>query len=187
MTIDQFPVEGLKLISLKSYADDRGFFCERFKLSQFQEAGLPTKFLQDNFSRSAPNVLRGLHYQWGPAQGKLVTCLAGKIMDVAVDIRQGSKTFGQVTTTELSGDKPQWFWIPAGFAHGFYVLGNQTADVLYKCDAEYCPQTEGGIRWDDPTLNVHWPVKNPQLTARDQSMPSFEDYKKDPKFKVQHS
>ena len=183
MTVDLFPVQGLKLITLRSFPDDRGFFCERFKLSQFQEAGLPTNWLQDNFSRSAPNVLRGLHYQWEKPQGKLVTCLSGKILDVAVDIRAGSKTFGHVTRVEMSGDKPQWFWVPAGFAHGFYVLGNQPADVLYKCDAEYNPKCESGIRWNDESLKIDWSTKNPVVSGRDQIMQSFEDYKKDPKFK----
>jgi dTDP-4-dehydrorhamnose 3,5-epimerase len=183
MKIDVFPAQGLKLITLKSFPDDRGFFCERFKLSQFEEMGLPIKFVQDNFSRSHPNTLRGLHYQWEKPQGKLVTCLSGKILDIVVDIRFGSKTFGSVTRVELSGDLPQWFWVPAGFAHGFYVLGNQQADVLYKCDAEYNPKFESGIRWSDETLNISWPTMKPQVSNRDQVMPSFEDYKKSPVFR----
>lgn len=182
MKIDHFAAAGLKLITLKSYPDDRGFFVERFKLSQFQELGVPTNFVQDNFSRSQAGVLRGLHYQWERPQGKLVTCLSGNIVDVVVDIRKGSPTFGQSTSVELSGDKPQWLWVPAGFAHGFYVLGQTSADVLYKCDAEYNPKCESGIRWDDDQLKISWPSKTPQVSQRDQIMQSFADYKKDPKF-----
>ncbi len=182
LKIDTFSSEGLKLVTLKSYPDDRGFFCERFKLSSFSDLGLPTNFVQDNFSRSAPGVLRGLHYQWEKPQGKLVTCLSGKILDVVVDIRVGSASFGQVTQVELSGDQPQWLWVPAGFAHGFFVMGQTPADVLYKCDHEYNPKAESGIRWNDETLKIQWPSQTPQVSERDRVMPSFEDYKRAPKF-----
>ena len=186
MNIQDFPVPGLKLLTLKSFPDDRGFFCERFKQSLFQEMKFPTaqppQFVQDNFSRSKAGVLRGLHYQWDRPQGKLVTCLAGRIFDVAVDLRTSSKTLGSVTTVELSGDRPQWFWIPAGFAHGFCVLGTQEADIFYKCDNEYNGQGESGIRFDDPNLDIKWPTKNLVVSERDRKMPSFEDYKNLPRF-----
>lgn len=182
MIVEKFPVEGLALIHSKSFPDNRGFFCERFKASVFQEAGLPHQFVQDNFSRSNSRVLRGLHYQWDKPQGKLVTCLRGRIFDVAVDIRVGSPTFGQVTTVELSGSEPRWFWIPAGFAHGFCVLGDEEADVFYKCDNEYSPKCEAGIRFDDQHLNIHWPQSNLQVSQRDAEMQTFEVYQKDPKF-----
>ncbi len=182
MTVDTFALQGLKLITLKSFADARGFFCERFKLSAFREMGLPTDFIQDNFSRSAPKVLRGLHFQWEKPQGKLVTCLTGRIFDVAVDIRAGSPTWGQWQGVELSGDKPQWFWIPAGFAHGFCVLGDQPADVMYKVDAEYNAKCESGIQWNDPELKVDWPLRAPTVSERDAVMGTFADYSKNPKF-----
>jgi dTDP-4-dehydrorhamnose 3,5-epimerase len=183
LNIETFPVEGLKLITLRNFPDDRGFFVERFKTSQFKDLGLPTKFVQDNFSRSSSRVLRGLHYQWEKPQGKLVTCTAGKIFDVAVDIRAGSPTYGRVTSVELSGEKPQWFWIPPGFAHGFCVVGDQDADVFYKCTAEYNPQCESGIRWSDESFKIEWPIKTPQVSPRDEQMQSFFDYQKNPKFK----
>jgi len=182
LNIETFPIEGLKLITLKSFPDSRGFFTERFKTSQFREAGLPTNFIQDNFSRSALRVLRGLHFQWERPQGKLVTCTSGLIYDVAVDIRNGSPTFGKSVGVELSGDQPQWFWIPAGFAHGFCVLGEKDADVFYKCDAEYNAKCEGGIRWSDSDLKVDWPIKDPFVSQRDEIMGTFQDYQKDPKF-----
>ena len=186
MKIQDFPVSGLKLLTLKSFPDDRGFFCERFKLSQFQELKFPTaepvQFVQDNFSRSKPKVLRGLHYQWDRPQGKLVTCLAGRILDVAVDLRASSETLGSVTTVELFGENPQWFWIPAGFAHGFCVLGNQEADIFYKCDNEYNSQGEAGLRFDDPDLKINWGIKDVIVSERDRKMPSFRDYKNSPRF-----
>jgi dTDP-4-dehydrorhamnose 3,5-epimerase len=182
MTIESFPIEGLKLITLKSYPDDRGFFVERFKASLFKEFGLPTNFVQDNFSRSVPGTLRALHFQYDRPQGKLVTCLKGKIFDVAVDLREKSKTFGQHVSLYLSGDKPQCFWIPAGFAHGFYALGNEEADVLYKCDSEYNPKGESGILWSDLELNLNWPIANNKviLSPKDKILPSFADYKRKP-------
>lgn len=186
MQVEKFRAKGLLLLSPRVFPDPRGFFCERYKKSVFSEAGLDVDFVQDNFSRSAPGVLRGLHYQWDKPQGKLVTCLSGQIFDVAVDIRHGSPTFGVVTSVVLSGDKPQWFWIPAGFAHGFYVMGNQHADIFYKCDAEYCPQAEGGVSWADAQLAIQWPgVHSPSqvfLSPRDEKMPGLAEYKKNPRF-----
>lgn len=186
MTVQTFPVGGLKLLTLPSFTDDRGFFCERFKQSLFQTlkfpADAPIQFVQDNFSRSKAGVLRGLHYQWDRPQGKLVTCLAGRIQDVAVDLRACSETFGAVTMVEMSGEKPQWFWLPAGFAHGFCVLGNQEADVFYKCDNEYNPKAESGIRFDDPDLNINWTTKSVVVSERDRKMASFQDYKQSPRF-----
>jgi len=180
--IDLFEAEGLKLVTLKSYPDSRGFFTERYKQSAFEELGLPTNLVQDNFSRSHHNVLRGLHFQWNPPQGKLVTCLRGWIFDVAVDLRVLSSTFGKVTTVELDGDRPQWFWIPAGFAHGFCVLSNEGADVLYQCDREYQPQGESGICWNDKELNIQWPLQNPLVSVRDAEMGSFADFQQRPQF-----
>lgn len=182
LTIETFAVEGLRLITSKFFPDDRGFFCERFKTSDFAKAGLPTHFVQDNFSTSKANILRGLHFQWDKPQGKLVTCTRGHIFDVAVDIRTKSSTFGKVVTVELRADRPQWFWIPAGFAHGFQVIGDAEADVLYKCDNEYNPAGESGIRFNDDQLKIQWPTTNPQVSLRDQKMSSFADYQRTPRF-----
>lgn len=186
LQVEKFAAEGLLLVTSRVFPDPRGFFCERYKQSVFNEVGIDVQFVQDNFSRSAPGVLRGLHYQWQEPQGKLVTCLSGQIFDVAVDVRFGSPTFGHVTSVVLSGDKPQWFWIPPGFAHGFYVMGAQHADIFYKCNAEYNPQAEGGISWSDRELAIDWPgvhdMSQVFLSPRDEKMPSFADYKKNPRF-----
>ncbi len=182
LQIETFPITGLKLITLRSFPDSRGFFVERYKQSVFQEAGLPTQFVQDNFSRSSEKVLRGLHYQWDQPQGKLVTCANGRIFDVAVDVRQGSPTFGKSIHVELDGAKPQWFWIPPGFAHGFAVL-SQSADLLYKCTSEYNGKGESGIRWSDPALQIEWPYQDPIVSPKDAEMQSLAQYAQDPKFK----
>lgn len=182
MKITSFNIEGLKLIEFPVFGDSRGFFTERFRKDLFERESLPKEFVQDNFSRSKPMVLRGLHYQFQPAQGKLVTCMSGRILDVAVDIRAGSKTFGQHISVELSGDKPQWLWIPAGFAHGFCVMGNEPADVLYKVDAYWGKGGEGGLHFNDPDLAIDWPVSDPVLTEKDQALQSFASYREGPRF-----
>lgn len=182
LQIETFPISGLKLVTLKSFPDARGFFVERYKRSAFQEAGLPVDFVQDNFSRSGEKVLRGLHYQWDLPQGKLVTCTNGRIFDVAVDVRAGSPTFGQSVTVELDSEKPQWFWIPAGFAHGFSVL-SAGADVLYKCTSEYNGKCESGIIWSDPRLKIQWPYTNPVVSPKDAEMQTLAQYEQNPKFK----
>jgi dTDP-4-dehydrorhamnose 3,5-epimerase len=181
MDIKTFPLNGLKLITLKAFADDRGFFTERFKSNSFANEGLH-EFVQDNFSRSKPGVLRGLHYQWDKPQGKLVTCLRGRILDIAVDIRVNSSTFGQHVAIELSGDNPSWFWIPPGFAHGFCVLGNEEADVMYKVNNYWNGAGESGIAWNDPELGIKWPIAQPLLSPKDAALQSWSAYKSDPKF-----
>lgn len=181
MMVETLQIPDLKLITMKSFGDSRGFFTERFKESLFKEQGLPTHFVQDNFSRSAKGVLRGLHYQWERPQGKLVTCMSGKIFDVAVDIRKSSPTFGQHVAIELSGELPQWLWIPAGFAHGFCVVSD-SADLFYKCTAEYNPSCESGILWRDSALNIQWPIQDPLLSGRDEKMQSWNEYIQNPQF-----
>jgi dTDP-4-dehydrorhamnose 3,5-epimerase len=176
LQIENCPLEGLKLVRPAQHADARGFFMERFNARLFAEAGLPSQFVQDNHSRSLPGVLRGLHYQLSPAQGKLVGVVRGRIWDVAVDIRPGSATFGQYYGVEISGDNGLLFWIPAGFAHGFCVLGDEPADLLYKLDAPYNPAGEGGIRFDDAELAIAWPVPARLLSDRDRGLPTFRDY-----------
>jgi dTDP-4-dehydrorhamnose 3,5-epimerase len=184
MKFTPLEIAGLVLVELKLYGDSRGFFVERFQEDRFREAGLPTHFAQDNHSRSAPGVLRGLHYQHTPPQGKLVGCLRGRIWDVAVDVRADSPTYGQSFGVELSDMNGRLLWMPPGFAHGFCVLGNEPADVLYKVTNPYNPAGEGGIKWDDPELKVAWPLKEmgaaPIISQRDQNGISFAKYKTDP-------
>ncbi len=182
MKVHSLELNGLKLIELKVHGDSRGFFVERFNEREFQTHGLPTHFAQDNHSRSAHGILRGLHYQTNPAQGKLVGVTRGKIWDVAVDIRRDSSTFGKHFAVELSDENGLMMWVPAGFAHGFCVTSDSTTDVLYKVDTLYSPQTEGGIAWNDPELEITWPVSHPSLSARDQKQTSFADYCKHPAF-----
>ncbi len=170
-------IEGLLIVQLKLYADERGFFVERFNKKFFAESGITCDFIQDNHSRSAPGVLRGLHYQNSPPQGKLVGVLRGKIWDVAVDIRPDSASFGKYFALELSAENGLLLWIPHGFAHGFCVLGNEPADVLYKVTAPYNPAGEGAICYDDPELAIQWPVKNPLISERDKRADNFAKYK----------
>ncbi len=170
------PIKGLKIIELDIYKDDRGFFVERYNKKKFQELNLPIDYIQDNFSRSMPNVIRGLHYQNNPNQAKLVGCTSGKILDIAVDIRKNSSTFGKHFSIELSSDNAKLLYIPAGFAHGFCVIGNTSADVIYKVDALYSKEGEGGIAYNDPDLNINWPIKNPIISDKDQKLQSFKEY-----------
>jgi dTDP-4-dehydrorhamnose 3,5-epimerase len=159
------------LVDPRRFADDRGFFMETYKASEFATHGLPTTFVQDNLSYSSRGVLRGLHYQLHPeAQGKLVTALTGRIFDVAVDIRRGSPTFGRWVGQELSAQNGQMLYVPPGFAHGFCVLSD-TAHVLYKVTAEYAPELDRGILWNDPEIGITWPVKDPVLSAKDAALP----------------
>lgn len=180
MKVSGCEIEGLKIITLKLMGDERGFFVERFHRDRFAEAGLPTDFVQDNHSRSGPNILRGLHYQHTPAQGKLVGVTRGRVLDVAVDIRPHSKTYGKHHAVELTGENGLLFWIPAGFAHGFCVLGDEPVDMLYKVSGLYNPAGEGGIAYNDPDLAIDWPLKNPIISVRDQSQPRFAEYQKNP-------
>lgn len=166
------PLEGLRLFELKIHGDERGFFTERYREDQWPRLA---HFVQENHSRSAPGVLRGLHYQTDPAQGKLVSVTRGSVFDVAVDLRIGSPTFGKWYGTELSDRNGRVLWIPYGFAHGFCVTGTDTADFIYKVDGVYNPKTEGGVRWNDPAIGVEWPTRTPTLSARDVALPLLKD------------
>jgi dTDP-4-dehydrorhamnose 3,5-epimerase len=148
---------GVKLIEPRVFGDERGFFMESWNAKTFAEAGLDVKFVQDNHSRSARGVLRGLHYQIGPAQGKLVRVVSGAVFDVAVDLRRSSPTFGQWLGYELSAANHRMLWVPPGFAHGFLTLQDGT-DFLYKCTELYTPSAEHCLAWDDPTVGVEWPL-----------------------------
>ena len=167
MQIKNTPLEGLKIIELKIYADERGWFTERYKTAL--ELG---NFVQDNHSRSAANVVRGLHYQTNPNQAKLVSCIRGRIYDVAVDIRKNSATFGQHFGIEL--DHTKMLYIPAGFAHGFAAL--EESDVMYKVDGAYNPSGEGCIKFDDSALKINWGIANPIVSGKDLQgiSPSFD-------------
>jgi dTDP-4-dehydrorhamnose 3,5-epimerase len=182
MQLENLVIEGLKLITCKKFGDDRGFFCERYRQDFFSEAGLSDNFVQENFSRSQSQVLRGLHYQYDKPQGKLVTCLRGSIFDVAVDIRAHSKTFGKHVAVELHGSNPQWLWVPAGFAHGFCVLSTDGADLLYKVTEYYNPAGESGIHWQDKDVQVPWPLPAPILSEKDKVQKTFQAYAKNPVF-----
>ncbi|WP_286784254.1 MULTISPECIES: dTDP-4-dehydrorhamnose 3,5-epimerase [Pseudomonas] len=158
------------------FGDERGFFFESFNARAFAQAtGLTPEFVQDNHSRSARGVLRGLHYQISQAQGKLVRVVAGEVFDVAVDLRRGSPTFGRWTGVHLSADNKRMMWVPEGFAHGFLVL-SESAEFLYKTTDYYAPEHERCIRWDDPQLAIDWPLQEaPQLSAKDRNGASFAD------------
>ena len=169
MEILDTPLRDVKLIRPKRFGDDRGWFAEIFNGKNFADAGLPTSFVQDNQSFSRRGVLRGLHYQLGQPQGKLVRVLSGHIWDVAVDLRKGSPDFGKWTGFDLRGEELEFLWIPEGFGHGFLVL-SETAEVLYKTTDYYHPTGERCIRWDDPTLAIDWPladVGTPSVSAKD--------------------
>jgi dTDP-4-dehydrorhamnose 3,5-epimerase len=174
------PLPGLALVELTVHADDRGFFVERFRADRLAAHGLPAAPAQENHSRSWPGVLRGLHYQADPPQGKLVGVVRGRVWEVAVDLRPASPTFGRHVGLELRDTAGRLVWVPAGFAHGFCVLGDEPADVVYQVDAEYNPHGEGGIAWDDPDLAIAWPVRHPHLSARDRALPSFAQFRRQP-------
>ncbi len=159
------------LVESKAFSDDRGFFLELFKKSIFTSNIIKTKFVQDNFSHSVKGVLRGLHYQKNPkAQAKLVTTLRGEIFDVTVDIRKDSPTYGKWVGEILSENNHKLLYIPEGFAHGFCVLSKE-ADVLYKVNNEYSPEDEMGILWNDPEINITWPIDKPILQEKDSKLP----------------
>lgn len=171
-------IEGVLILEPRVFGDARGFFMESFNAKTFNElVGHEVNFVQDNHSRSAKGVLRGLHFQKAPhAQGKLVRVTAGAVFDVAVDIRKDSPTFGRWVGVELSADNHRQFWIPPGLAHGFLVLSD-SADFLYKTTDYYAPQAEGALRWDDPDLAITWPDIGmaPQLSAKDAVAGSLRD------------
>ena len=175
MNIIETTLPGVLLIEPKVFGDARGFFLESWNRQTFAELGLDLDFVQDNHSRSARGVLRGLHYQLNEPQGKLVRVVSGAVFDVAVDLRKSSPHFGQWVGSELSADNHRMLWVPPGFGHGFLVLSD-TADFLYKTTAYYAPQWDRGVRWDDPQIGVQWPLDGaPTLSAKDQVQPLLKD------------
>ncbi len=165
------------------FEDERGYFFESFNRDKFEQAGVDLQFVQDNESKSQKGVLRGLHFQNPPyAQGKLVRVMRGRVLDVAVDIREGSPTYGQWESIELSGENKFMYWIPPGMAHGFATLEDDTI-FFYKCTNTYNKESEGSIRWDDKDLAIDWGIENPILSEKDKISPLFKDFKTKFKFK----
>lgn len=179
MNIIDTKIPDVKVIEPNVFGDERGFFFESFNQQQFEAAvGYPVNFVQDNHSKSSRGVLRGLHYQRPPhAQGKLVRCVVGEVFDVAVDIRKSSPTFGQWVGVNLSAENKRQLWIPEGFAHGFVTL-SETAEFLYKTTNYYHRESEGAIVWNDPELNIKWPIEGALLSEKDNNAQPFSEFEK---------
>ena len=179
MEVIKTKIKGLLIVEPQVFGDERGFFLETYNQEKYKEAGIKYDFVQDNLSKSAKGVLRGLHYQVNPyAQGKLIQVIQGAVLDVAVDIRFGSPTFGQHVSVELNEKNKKQFWVPPGFAHGFISLENNTI-FSYKCAGLYSPESERGIAWNDSDLNIDWKIKNPTVSEKDGKNKLFKDIEKD--------
>lgn len=173
MFIQETPIKGLLILKPKTFADDRGYFLESYNKESFHKAGINYEFVQDNQSCSKKGTLRGLHFQAPPFdQGKLVRVIAGRVIDIAVDIRKDSPTYGRHFSIELSADNQLQFWLPPGMAHGFTALEDETI-FCYKCTNLYHKESEGGIRWNDPGLNIDWGYTNPLVSEKDAILPDF--------------
>lgn len=173
MNVIQTPLPGVLIIEPKVYGDERGFFVECYQEPRYRDAGIELPFVQDNHSRSQYGVLRGLHFQRNRPQGKLVRVTRGAVYDVAVDINPESATCGEFVGVELTADNHLQLWIPPGYAHGFCVLSD-IADFQYKCTDLYYPEEEGGLIWNDPDVNIPWPVETPTLSEKDLRNPSLQ-------------
>jgi dTDP-4-dehydrorhamnose 3,5-epimerase len=174
MKVHQTSISGALILEPKVFRDDRGFFLESYSERTFADVGIKETFVQDNHSSSTQGVLRGLHYQVQKAQGKLVRVVTGEVLDVFVDLRRSSPTFGRWHAAKLSADNKLLAWIPAGLAHGFYVL-SENADVIYKSTEFYYPELERTILWNDPDLGIDWGAQNPLLSPKDQRGTRFRD------------
>ena len=170
MTVTETALPGVLLVEPRTFADARGFFREVYSARRYREHGIDAAFVQDNHSRSERGVVRGLHFQRRHPQGKLLHVVRGAVFDVCVDLRRGSPTFGQHVALELSAESGQQLWIPEGFAHGFCVLSD-AADVFYRCTDYYRPGDEGGLLWNDPALDIDWPITDPVLSEKDARLP----------------
>jgi len=176
------PLLDLVIAEVEHVQDDRGFFLESWNRRDFAAAGLPHDFVQDSHSGSRYGVLRGLHYQdMSAPMGKLVRCTVGRILDVAVDLRASSPTFGRWFAIELSADKKTFVYVPVGFAHGFATLSDY-CEIQYKQTGYYRPDAENGIAWNDPDIGIAWPYDNPVLSERDRQLTSFDHYRRRPAF-----
>ncbi|HYF02653.1 MAG TPA: dTDP-4-dehydrorhamnose 3,5-epimerase [Patescibacteria group bacterium] len=173
--IESEHLNGIKVIVPDVFKDERGFFMESFRADYFKDAGIPTEFLQENHSGSVQGVVRGLHFQYHEPMGKLIRATVGTVTLIEVDIRKNSPTLGEWVSIEISAENRRQVWIPPGFANGFCVLSNY-AEIQYKCTAIYNPKGETGIRWNDPSLKIKWPVDNPILSAKDQSAQMLEEW-----------
>jgi dTDP-4-dehydrorhamnose 3,5-epimerase len=175
MQLISTPIPGLVEIEPRVFGDDRGYFFESYSETAFKEMGIEHNFVQDNQSMSNKGVLRGLHFQAPPfAQGKLVRVIKGAVLDVALDIRLGSPTYGQHHKVLLTGENKKMFWVPPGFAHGFATLEDGTI-FSYKCSNLYAPSSEGSVLWNDPDLGIDWNISDPKLSEKDMQAPSFSD------------
>ncbi|EKE16346.1 MAG: DTDP-4-dehydrorhamnose 3,5-epimerase [uncultured bacterium] len=179
MKVEKTKIEGLLIIEPQIFGDKRGFFVETYNEKRYKEAGINLNFVQDNLSKSAKGALRGLHWQAPPfEQGKLVQVIQGKVLDVAVDIRFGSPTFGEYVAVELSEENKKQFWIPPGFAHGFVSLEDNTI-FSYKCTKIYNPESERGVMWNDSEIGIDWKIENPIISEKDSKNKLLKDIEKD--------
>jgi len=177
LKIVETSIPDVKIIEPKVFGDERGFFLETFRVDWFKENVADVTFIQDNHSKSSHGILRGLHYQMESTQGKLVRVTSGKVYDVAVDMRKSSPSYGQHVGVVLSGENKRQFWVPEGFAHGFYVMSD-SAEFVYKCTDYYAPQHEVSLLWNDLALDIQWPLVDamkPSLSAKDEVGLSFKD------------
>ena len=174
MNVVETSLPGVLLVEPKVFGDERGYFFESYQAERYQAAGIPARFVQDNQSLSRRGVLRGLHFQLGRPQAKLVQVVLGEVFDVAVDIRKGSPHFGQWTGALLSEQNKRQLYVPEGFAHGFYVV-SETAVFQYKCSDYYDKDQERGLRWDDPAVGIEWPPGERILAPRDAAFPLLRD------------
>ena len=181
MKITESRIKEVKLLEPRVFEDDRGYFFESYRENLLQEAGISGAFVQDNVSKSFQGTVRGLHYQIKNPQAKLVSCLKGTILDVAVDIRRNSSTFGNYVAFKLSEENHRMLYVPIGFAHGFSVLSEE-AIVSYKCTDYYNPDGERGIRWDDPLIRINWDVSRPILSEKDRKLPLFSSLREEDTF-----
>lgn len=175
ITVESWHLNGLAVVVPEVYEDERGFFLEAFRKDQFLELGLPEEFVQDNHSRSAKGVVRGLHFQWDPPMGKLMRVTVGTAFLVAVDIRKDSPTIGKWFGIEVSAANKKQVWAPAGFARGFCVLSDY-AEIQYKCTGIYNSKAESGILWNDPEIGIEWPIRDPILSGKDKNAQTLSDW-----------
>jgi dTDP-4-dehydrorhamnose 3,5-epimerase len=176
-------LDGVLIVTVDYFKDDRGFFMESWNQREFEQAGITAKFVQDSHSASVRGVLRGMHYQdMREPMAKLVRCTLGRVLDVAIDLRSSSPTYGKWFSLELTAENKTLLFVPEGFAHGFLTLSDR-CEVQYKQTAFYNPAAEGGIVWNDPDVGISWPISNPILSAKDQRQQTFAEYRTRPAFK----
>lgn len=177
MKVIKTKLSGVIIIEPKVFNDSRGFFKENFHVQCYRDIGIDYDFVQDNYSQSQKGVLRGLHFQVTKPQGKLVSCLRGAVFDVAIDINPLSLTFGQYVGVELTEENHRQLWVPPGYAHGFCVL-TDIADFHYKCTDYYDPNDESGVIWNDPDININWPIEQPLLSNKDAKLPLLKEFER---------